>query len=168
MLILIPNGPAPTTASFVKVTSGTVIKTMLQVKPKVECKIVEWGFSGSAFAAAAPGTVELIETDVAATVTAHVNGGISRLDGAALRISDITTDYIEVGTAATGYTGSAEGSITSTRMLDGPQLIAPTTQFSKQIPLAQETIIPKGAFARIRVHFAGAIDIICWMKIALL
>jgi hypothetical protein len=32
-LYLIPNGPMQTTAAFAPVTTGTAIKTMLQVKP---------------------------------------------------------------------------------------------------------------------------------------
>jgi hypothetical protein len=71
-LYLIGNGAMQTTAAFVAVTTGTAIKTMLQVKPGATTvlKIIEWGISFDGSAAATPGKVELIETDVAATVTA--------------------------------------------------------------------------------------------------
>jgi hypothetical protein len=79
---------------------------MLQVKPSatILAKIVEWGVSFDGSAAATPGKVELIETDVAATVTASVANDITKFDANALSGGDPTTNLIQVGTAATGYT----------------------------------------------------------------
>lgn len=165
MKYLIANGPMPTTAAFAPVTTGTAIKTLLQVKPgaTTALKICEWGISFDGFAAAAPGKVELIETDVAATVTASVANDITKYDGAALLAGDPTTALIAVGTTSTGYTASAEGTITAVRNLDGPQLIAPTNQFIKQFPLGTEPIIQVGKFARVRVTFAAAVNAYCYM-----
>ena len=134
-LYLIANGPMPTTAAFASVTTGTSIKTMLQFKPSatVVAKIVEWGCSFDGSAAATPGKVELIETDVAATVTATVTADITKLDSDALNGGDPTTNLIQCGTTATGYTSSGEGSITAVRMLD-LQFIAGTNQYLKQFP----------------------------------
>jgi hypothetical protein len=165
MRYLISNGAMQTTAAPVVVTTGTTIKTLLQVKPGATTvlKIIEWGISFDGFAAAAPGKVELIETDVAATVTAAVAADITKLDPAALLAGDPTTALIAVGTTSTGYTATVEGSITATRDLDGPQLIAPTNQFIKQFPLGQEPIIQNGKFGRIRVTFAAAVNAYCYM-----
>lgn len=159
-LYLIGNGPMQTTAAFAAVATGTTIKTMLQFKASatIVAKIVEWGCSYDGFAAALPGKVELIETDVAATVTAHVAADITKLDANALNGGDPTTNLIQVGTSATGYTASAEGSITSVRNLDAPQFIAPTTQFSKQFPLGREPVIQVSKFARIRVTFGTTVN----------
>lgn len=164
---LIGNGPMQTTAAFAVVTTGTAIKTLLQVKPGATTilKICEWGISFDGFSAAAPGKVELIETDVAATVTAHATADITKLDAAAIAQGDPVTALIAVGTAASGYTASVEGSITAVRNLDGPQLIAPTNQFIKQFPLGCEPIIQSGKFARIRVTFAAAINAYCYMVV---
>ena len=76
------NSPMPTTAGQSKVTTGTAIKTLLQIAtPSTrEIQIVSWGISFDGSAAATPGTVELIQTDVAATVTAHVASGVVPLD----------------------------------------------------------------------------------------
>ena len=65
------NGPSPTTAAQLKVTTGTAIKTLLQIAtPSTrEIEVVEWGFSVDGITAATPGIVELLQTDVAATVT---------------------------------------------------------------------------------------------------
>ena len=119
-LYLLQNGAAGTTAAPVAVTTGTAIKTMLQFKPSatVVAKIVEWGISFDGSAAATPGKVELFESDVAATVTAHVAADITKFDSDALMGGDPTTNLIVVGTAATGYTASAEGTPTVARILD--------------------------------------------------
>jgi hypothetical protein len=89
-LYLISNGPMQTTAAFADVATGTTIKTLLQVKPSatIGAKIIEWGISFNGSAAATPGKVELIETDVAATVTAAVTADIIKYDAAALMGGD--------------------------------------------------------------------------------
>jgi hypothetical protein len=164
-LYLIGNGPQQTTAAFAVVTTGTAIKTLLQFKASATAtaRIVEWGISFDGSANATPGKVELIETDVAATVTAAVAADITKLDGDALANGDPTTNLIQVGTSATGYTATAEGSITSVRNLAGPQLIAPTNQFIQQFPLGREPVIQVSKFARIRVTFAAAINAYCYI-----
>ena len=162
---LIGNGPMQTTAAFAVVTTGTAIKTLLQVVPAatVMARVIEWGISFDGSAAATPGKVELIETDVAATVTAHVTSGITKWDSAALIGGDPLTSMIQAGTALTGYSASAEGTITTVRNLSGPQLIAPTTQYQFQYPLGREPVIQGGKFARIRVTFAAAVNAYCYM-----
>lgn len=166
-LYMIANGPAQTTAAFAPVTTGTAIKTMLQVQCSATAvmEIVEWGISLDGFAAALPGRVELIETDVAATVTAHVTAGITKLDGSALSGGDPVTNRILVGTGATGYTATAEGTTTASRNLDGPQFIAPTTQFIRQFPLGERPILRTTGFLRIRVTFGTAVNAYCWVKV---
>jgi hypothetical protein len=156
-----------TTAAFAVVTTGNTIKTLLQVKPSatIIAKIIEWGISFDGSTAATPGKVELIETDVAATVTASVANDITKYNAEALAGGDPTTNLIVVSTTATGYTSTSEGSITSVRNLDGPQLIAPTNQFIKQFPLGREPLIQVSKFARIRVTFATAVNAYCYMII---
>jgi hypothetical protein len=166
-LYLIPNGPMQTTAAFAPVTTGTAIKTMLQVKPSatIAMKLVEWGISFDGSAAATPGRVELIETNVAATVTASAAADITKLDGNAIAGGDPTTNLIPVGTTSTGYTASAEGTITSIRNLAPPQFIAPTSQYQFQFPLGREPIIQVSLFARIRVLFGTAVNCYCYMVV---
>lgn len=166
-LFLIPNGPMQTTSSFASVTTGTAIKTMLQVKPSatVVMKVKAWGISFDGFAAALPGKVELIETDVAATVTATATADITKLDGDALSGGDPVTNLIPVGTTSTGYTSTSEGSITAIRNIDGPQFIAPTTQYSYEWALGNEPVIQISRFLRIRVLFGAAVNCYCWVKV---
>ena len=165
-LYLIPNGPMPTTAAQAVVTTGTAIKTLLQFKASgtLIAKIVEWGVSFDGFAAAAPIKCELLETDVAATVTASAAADLSKLDAAALAGGDPTTNLIQVGTTSTGYTATAEGTITAVRMLDF-QLIAPSNQYVKQFPLGREPVIQVAKFGRIRVTAAAAVNAYAYMVV---
>lgn len=166
-LYLIANGPMQTTAAFAAVTTGTAIKTMLQVKPGTTqmAKIKEWGISFDGSAAATPIKCELIETGtVAATVTASAAADITKLDGAALSSGDPTTAMFAVGTTATGYTSTSEGTITAVRNFD-VQYIAPTNQYVKQFPLGLEPIIQASNFARIRVTAGAAVNCYCYMVV---
>lgn len=161
-LYLIANGPMPTTAAFAAVTTGTVIKTLLQIKPFNLVKIVEWGISFDGSAAATPIKVELLETGtVFATVTASVDNDVFKYkpvaDQAVASISGLT-----LGTAATGYTASAEGTIVATRMFD-LQFIAPTNQYVKQFPLGREPIVTLASSGRIRVTAGAAVNAYCYM-----
>lgn len=166
-LYLIGNGPMQTTAAFAVVTTGTAIKTLLQVKPSatVVAKIKEWGISFDGSAAATPIKVELIETDVAATVTASAAADITKVDSNALMGGDPTTNLIQVGTTSTGYTASGEGSITSVRNLDAPILLPPTAPWIKQFPLGQEPVIQISKFGRIRVTAGAAVNAYCYMLV---
>lgn len=165
-LYTIFNGPSPTTAAQVPVTTGTAIKTLLQVKASatIAYKIKEWGISFDGSAAATPIKCELLETDVAATVTASAAADIVKMDGAALAGGDPTTNLIPVGTTSTGYTSTAEGSITATRVFDA-QLVAPTNQYVKQFPLGLEPVVQISKFGRIRVTAGAAVNAYCYMVV---
>lgn len=156
-----------TTAKFAAVATGTSLKTMLQVKTGATqvLRIVEWGIHFDGSAAATGIVVELIETDVAATVTASVANDITKIDGDALMAGNPTTNIIEVGTSATGYTATVEGSITAVRNLDTPLFLQPTGPFIKQFPLGDEPIIQPAKFARIRVHAPAGVNAYCYMKL---
>lgn len=162
------NGPAPTTAAQQVVTTGTAIKTLLQVQVSATLggEIVEWGISFDGAAMAAAIKCELVETDVAATVTAHVQAGIVPFDAAAVQGGNVTTNLILVGTAATGYTATAEGTITATRVLDA-QLIDPAVNYVLQFPLGERPYMKPGSFFyRIRVTAAAAVNAYCYMVVA--
>lgn len=150
------NGVEPTTAKRVAVTTGTAIKTLLQVAtPSTrKIKLIEWGISFSGSGAATGIPTELIETDVAATVTS--------LTPTKYGDPDSPVSLCVGGTGLTGYTGSAEGSITAVRSFDS-QLIQPTGQYWHQFPLGREPGVGVSKFLRIRVHAAAAVDAICYI-----
>lgn len=163
-LYFIGSGPMQTTASFATLATGTNIITLLQVKASATlvAKIIEWGISFDGSAAATPIKCELIETDVAATVTAADANSITKLDGNALAGGDPTTNLILVGTTSTGYNATGEGTITAVRNFD-IQLIAPTNQYVKQFPLGREPIIQVSKFARIRVKAGASVNAYAYM-----
>ncbi|MFN2636917.1 MAG: hypothetical protein ABR585_07825 [Gemmatimonadaceae bacterium] len=153
------NGPMATTAAPVPVTTGTAIKTMLQIAtPSTKMiKPVWWGISFSGFAAAAPILCELVETDVAATVTAHISTGVKPYDDPSAPAS-----VVALSTTATGYTASGEGSITATRHADLKQ-VAPTSQYDYLWPLGREFKVGVSKFLRVRVTAAAAVSATCFV-----
>lgn len=158
---LVANGPMPTTAALPKVTTGTAIKTLLQLATSSgnPIKVEEWGIGFDGIAAATPIQCELIDTGaVAATVTAHVAAGVMQYDS----IADGGAATVTLGTTATGYTATAEGTITATRLGD-IQLVAPSSLYVKQFPLGREFFVPGGRFVRIRVTAAAAVNAWCYM-----
>lgn len=166
-LYLVINGPMQTTAAFTGVGTGTSIKTMLQVKPFNIARIVEWGYTAPAAASNTGGVIELIETDVAATVTASVDADVTKFgpgvaDQAAASVAGLT-----LSTTGTGYTASGEGTITAVRNLDLPQQELAATQplkYKWPFPLGREPIIQIGKFARVRATMSGAgVTLTCYM-----
>lgn len=151
------NGVEPTTAKRVAVATGTAIKTLMQVAtPSTKgITVFEWGICFDGSAAATPGSVELIETDVAATSGTSVTP--TKWGGHAGDVS-----LCVGGTGATNHSPSAEGTITAVRSFDS-QLISPTNQYVKQFPLGREPFVPASKFLRVRVHFAASINAICWI-----
>lgn len=157
-LYLIANGPMPTTAAQAAVTTGIAIKTLLQIKPLVTARIVEWGVSFDGSAAATPIKVELCETSTAATVTASAEDDITKYDDP----NAVAATVLSLGTTATGYTASGEGSIAAVRMFD-VQFIAPTNQYVKQFPLGREPRVYLNKFGRIRVTAGAAVNAYAYM-----
>lgn len=159
------NSPMPTTAAMAAVTTGTAIKTLLQLKPFNVGKIVAWGISFDGSAAATPIKCELLETGtVFATVTASADADCVKLDGTDQGVASIAG--LTLGTSATGYTSSAEGSITTTRVFDA-QLVAPTNQYIYQFPLGQEPKLVIGNACRVRVTAPVAVNAQCWIEVDL-
>lgn len=149
------NGPMPTTAAIAAVTTGTAIKTMLQVAtPSTQkIKVVKWGVQ-FATAPTAPVTCELVDTGtVAATVTAHVAAGVQPYGDAGAPASAMT-----LGTSATGYTGSSEGSITTTRYGDVATVPIGVSQYVWEWSLGREFEVGASRFLRVRMTTSAAVN----------
>lgn len=157
-----------TTAPPSKVTTGTSTKTLLQVKPAQVIRPIAWGISFDGAAAAAGGTCELIDTGtVGATVTAYAAADVQLYGDSNTALANTAGTSgvpLNLGTAASGYTSSAEGTITATRMAD-LQVIQPTNQYVQQWPLGREFEVPAGDFLRVRVTFAAAVNALAWLII---
>jgi hypothetical protein len=155
------NGPMPTTAAQAKVTTGTAIKTMLQLATPstVQLTILSWGFSLDA-SPASGGLVELIETDVAATTgTAHVAAGVQP------QLPGQPASLLTLGTGATGYTFTVEGSTTASRVFGyataGDAWI--DRQYVREFVPGREPVVAVSKFLRIRSTFGTAVNMTCWI-----
>lgn len=168
---VIYNSPMATTAAPVKQPTGTVIRTMMQLCPATGqiVRPIAWGISFDGFAAAAPGTVELIETNVAATMsTAYAAADIQPYgDGAApANTAGASGVPFNLSTTTSGFATAAvtEGTTTVSRTAD-LQLIAPTNQYVQQWPLGREFECIPQRFLRVRVTFAATVNMICWVLV---
>lgn len=163
------NAASPTTAAMAGVATANGVKTMLQIAaPSTrDLEIISWGYSISV---TPPGisTVELLQTDVAATVTAHIASGIISRD------PNATASLVTLGASATGYTATAEGSTTATRVFDtqllgvaagNSDLVSPQ-QF---MPDEERWIVARSKFLRIRTTFTSSTPLflcwVCWREI---
>jgi hypothetical protein len=152
----------PTTAAQQKVTTGTSIKTMLQIAtPSTrQIQLISWGFTLDAVPASA-GQVELIQTDVAATVTAHVPSGVQPLD------PNAPASLMTLSTSGTGYTATGEGTPTATRTFDA-NLVPPTAgatdiNYYYQWMPDERPIIAVSRFLRVRATFGAAVNMACFV-----
>lgn len=157
------NSAMATTAAQASVTTGTAIKTMLQIAtPSTrQIQLISWGFSIDD-TAGADGVVELLQTDVAATVTAHVAAGIQPLD------PNAPASLCVGGTALTGYTASAEGTTTASRMFDAISLSSTTSEspytYVYQWMPDERPIVAISKFLRVRVTTpTTAVDMRTWV-----
>lgn len=162
MRLLVPNHAKNTTAAPAAVPTGTAIKTMLQIKPFVPIYVVEWGY----YLDGSPSDIkiEFIEVDVAATVTASVDADITQLDA----VSDGVVSSVAaltLSTTGTGYTASAEGTVTVVRNLDAPQ-VSSLKAYNKPFVGKDRPLIQVAKFARIRVTAAAAVNMLCYIKVA--
>lgn len=163
------NGASPTTAVLTGVATGTNIKTMLQIKlggsTNQVGEVVAWGVSFNGSAAATPVRCELLTTGtVGATITEFVAADIvNQLDPNAGAVTD---DFPLAFTASgdeSGFTGTAEGTITATRILDC-EYVAPTNQYIHRWELGNEPRWIASNFLRVRVHAPNDVTCVCWVE----
>lgn len=156
------SGTSPFTDFPTAVTTGTsttVAKTMLQIKPGTpKIRIIEWGYSFDAIPAA-PVKVGLVETGtVFATVTAYNSADV-------MKYNDVTgaASQASLGTSASGYTASAEGTITAIRQLAGQH--DASQMFKQQFPLGREPEVNGGNSLRVRITMgsASALNMVCYV-----
>ena len=158
------NGPAPTTAAQAAVTTGTAIKTMLQLltTSTATIEVTAWGVTMFGAAAAAGPQWELVTTNtVAATVTAHVSAGLVPMNAQAL---DVGSQALTLSTTGTGYTATAEGTVSGTLREFDTQPVQPTGIYIFQRPLGAEWYVPPSTILRVRVTAAAAVNAICWVE----
>ncbi len=167
MAFTVFNGPMPTTAAQAKVTTGTSIKTMWQLATPSTCqlRVIEWGYSlDAAPAGTGVGVVELLQTDVAATVTAHSASGLVNLDPNG-RNTNLT-----LGTSGSGYTATVEGSTTAARVFDVAEVSGITNgsinaSYLRTFMPGYQPVVAVSKFLRIRATFSAAANMLCWATV---
>jgi hypothetical protein len=150
------NTPMATTAAIAPSLSGTSIKTLLQIAtPSTRMlEVISWGYSCNGNPG---GTIELVQTNVAATVTAHVAAGVQPMD------PNIPASLMTLGTAATGYNATAEGSITATRSLDTQYVEIASQPYEFQFMPDERPRIAISSFLRVRITAGTTTGILCWI-----
>lgn len=168
------NGSMPTTSPIPKQaalpSSGS--KTMMQIVPAVNVRVIEWGASFDGSSAATPVPCELIDTGtVAATLgTAYATTDIYPYTNPSdpANTSGSTGVPLNLGTSLSAFSTSAsgsnntEGSITATRLGDFQQ-VAPTNQYVHQWPLQREFGVLAGHILRVRMTPAAAVNASCYV-----
>lgn len=158
------NGPAPTSAQQLAVTSGTSVKTMLQLlTPATKgLWIVGWGVLHDGHSLCTSASAELLTNATGgATVTALNAADITKLNNPDAEASLVTT-----GTTSGGYTSTAENTLTDVNVLDSVYL-SPTVadRHIQQWPLGREPHVAVNRWVRIRVTMAGnATNVRCWIE----
>lgn len=157
------NAAMPTTAGIADVATGTAIKTLLQLStPSTrQIQLISWGFSMDD-PPGADSIIELMDCNVAATVTAHVAAGVMPLD------PNAPASLLTLGTANTGYNASAEGSITNVRTHDALALGFGSAEnipfYSYQWMPDERPIIAVSRFLRVRVTTpTTGVNMKCWI-----
>lgn len=157
------NAAMPTTAAMAAVGNNTsgAIRTMLQIATPATRPMhpTRWGVQLSAAAPVAV-TCELIDTNVAATVTAHVAAGVQPYG----ETGGTPVSAMTLGTTATGYTATAEGSITATRVGDHKIIPIGASQTEYEWSLGREWEVGPSRFCRIRLTSASTVvNAIVWV-----
>ena len=149
--IAIPNSShAPVEVAL----SAATRKTTLQVAtPSTQAiEVVTWAMSfDGILGTEAPGICDLVDVNVAATVTS--------LTPTTFGDPSEPASLCVGGTSATGYNGSAEGSITASRILDS-QEVHPQTGYRFDFPLGDRPKVAVSRFLRVRGLFGAAVNTI--------
>jgi hypothetical protein len=156
-----------TTAAMAPVTTGTTIKTMLQLATPTNrtITIISWGWQIDALPTTTlTGKIELIETDVAATMaTAHVAAGVQPL------LPGVPASLLQLGTTATGFSATAEGTPAATRTFDQDEVNGATflgmSQAMNDYQFMQDErpVVAVSKFLRVRATFGSAVNLLAWV-----
>jgi len=159
------NGPGPTSAQQLAVTSGTAIKTMMQLATPATSTltIVAWGIIHDGHASCTSASAELISHATGgATVTAYAAGDITLLN----QPNDLASQTVISSTTNGGYTSTNEQTLTAVDVLDSCYLV-PTQadRYVMQWPLGREPMVAISRWVRVRVTMAGnATNVRCWIE----
>ena len=152
------NGAAPGAAAAVPITTGTAIKTHIQLATNTTTpaiRFVEWWAEFDGSTAATPIKVELIRHTGGAqtTLTAYAAADIAKVND-----PNAPTSSVQLGTALSGFSNTtAEVTPTGAVSLE-THFVPPTSGIYVQFPLGREPEVQVSAFARLRTTAGAAVN----------
>lgn len=155
-LYTVLNGAVSGAAAAVPVTTGTALKTLIQLATSANTaiRLKQWWVEFDGSTAATPIRVEVLRATggPVTTLTAYVAGDIAKVNDPNAPATDI-----QLGAALSGYTATAEVTPTSVSDLE-THFVPPTGGILIQYPLGQEPEIAVSTFLRLRVTAAAAVN----------
>ena len=158
------NGAVGAAAAASPISTGTALKTMLQIATNTTAqaiRVVEWWTEFDGSAAATPIKVELLGSAAAQTsLTAYVAADIS-----AVNDPNAGTSTIQLGTGLSGYNNANDPGVTPTSVRQfSVQFVPPTSGVYIQYPLGREPEVTFAKFLRHRTTAAAAVN--CYVGVS--
>ena len=156
------NGDVPGAAAAVAISTGTAIRTHLQLATSSTTsaiRVTEWWATFDGTTANAPGKVELIRHAGGAqtTLTAYSAAMITKVND-----PNASASSIQLGTALSGFSNTTTEVAPTTVTNFSTQFVPPTSGIYIQYPLGREPEVAISQFARIRITTAsGAVTCLC-------
>ena len=151
------NGVVPGAAAATAITTGTAIKTMLQLATSANTaiRVVEWWTEFDGSAAATPIKVEMLghTGGPQTTLTTYAAADIAKTNDPNAAASDLS-----LASNASGF-GTAATEVTPTTVRNlSTQFVPPTSGVYIQYPLGREPEIPVSAYLRHRTTAGAAVN----------
>jgi len=151
------NGPVPGAAAVPGISTGTAIRTMLQIATNTTnnaIRVVEWWTEFDGSAAATPIKVELLRHTGGAqtTLTAYAAADIAKSND-----PNAPASSIQLGTALSGFSNTTTEVTPTTVSNLATHLVPPTSGIYIQYPLGREPEVQVAAFMRMRVTAGAAV-----------
>jgi hypothetical protein len=152
------NGAAPGAAAAVPITTGTAIKTHIQLATNTttpSIRFVEWWVEFDGSTAATPIKVELIRHTGGAqtTLTAYVAADIAKVND-----PNAPTSSVQLGTALSGFSNTTTEVTPTGAVSLETHFVPPTSGIYVQFPLGREPEVQVSAFARVRTTAGAAVN----------
>ncbi len=152
------NGAAPGAAAAVPITTGTAIKTHIQIATNTttpSIRFVEWWVEFDGSTAATPIKVELIRHTGGAqtTLTAYAAADIAKVND-----PNAPTSSVQLGTALSGFSNTTTEVTPTGAVSLETHFVPPTSGIYVQFPLGREPEVQVSAFARVRTTAGAAVN----------
>lgn len=155
------NGAAPGAAAAVPITTGTAIKTHIQLATNTttpSIRFVEYWTEFDGSTAATPIKVELIRHTGGpqTTLTAYAAADIAKVND-----PNAPASSIQLGTALSGFSNTTTEVTPTTAVSLETHFVPPTSGIYVQFPLGREPEVQVAAFARVRTTAGAAVNAYC-------